>query len=305
MFEKTMILDPGAWSVRLYDPGKRVIQSCRSVYFQKEKGKADAGSKAFETFWKLEKNQLKYPLSQGRVLMDIKPVLAEVLQGSGLQEGLLKPSVLVILDQQADGKQKEIWKQSLLECGFRRVRFIHTMDLMARDFQLVIHAGHSSTEIAVYNKGVQLAYSKIIYAAAQIDQQISDWIARRYRALIFQEDAAALRLSASRAFFEGRNPKLSCTVLDCTNQYVRITMDAMELWPMMQEVFHQIILWAKQVLSRCELPVLEQVLQRPILLSGGLSACFGLRQMLESQLHMKVQIVKGSQDALLKAAAGI
>ncbi len=301
LFKKTCVFDPGSCSFRLYDPESRQTCSLRSCLAVQDQ-KVLCSEEAIRASMSDPFLRLRYPYSQGQALMDIFPLFDRLVSETRQKTGTPASSILIVHAEDASESEKMKLQNLAIDAGFRKISFASTMDVLSRDFSLVIHAGHSCTEIGVRHGRKNLIYKKIIYGAQQMDEAIMDLIASKYRALLFAEDAAALRRAASNAFWENRNPILSCTVLDQSNQYVRISFPAIDLWPAMQSVLDQIVLWVKTLIARNGPDLMERILRRPILLSGGLSECFGLSQLLEQELHKKITIVPGGEECLIRAA---
>lgn len=303
MFERKIVLDPGAWSMKIRDArNKRSFETRSCIY--KDKEETIPGSEALQAYWDKGKSALRYPISQGEVIGDIEPIFSDLLEKSRMNNGLLKPTLLVVLPQEVQD-QKEMWLKTATDKGFRKVQFASTMDILASDLDLdtglVIHAGYSCTEIAVYYAGRQVQYAKIMYGGREADEKIAEYLANHYKSLVMLEDAAELKERASKAFWQGRNPRLGCAALDYTNTFVRLEFPALELWPAIQSVEEQIVLWARNLTSRCTPSILESVLENPIRLSGGMAECFGLQQMLEDGLSAQVEVVSDPEQIMLES----
>ncbi len=302
MKKKNCILDPGSWNFRFYSPNGKPVERLRTCYIEKDHQKI-TGQKAIEAYWSESGREIRYPWISGRAHMNIAPVFNDLMKQAKAEQMTVKPPLNIVLPQDADEKDRELLRNLGVEAGFRRITFSTTMELLGKELHLVIHAGHSATEIGVCRNRKPIIYKKIYYGASQMDDAIMDYVASKYKALLFTEDASALRIAASRAFREGRNPILSCTVLDQTGQYVRISFPAFELWPAIDSVESQIVLWARSLVAEKGVNMMERILRKPVLLSGGLADCFGLKEKLEAGLHCKVIVNEYGEDALIEAAA--
>ncbi|WP_304684945.1 rod shape-determining protein [Ileibacterium valens] len=300
LIRKNYILDPGSYTFRLYNPDTGEITSIRTCQCQVN-GNTLVGSQAIEASFTSEASMMRVPYSQGKAYMDISILFRELLKKARIDVQNTRANLLVILPLDCTEEDREVFSRQAAQSGFRKISFVKTMELMSKELSLNIHAGHSCTEIAVMHGRKPILYKKIIYGAAQMDEAIMDYIANKYRALLYAEDASALRLAASKAFSQGRNPGLSFTALDQSGQYVRISLDAYDLWPAMRSVIDQIILWIKTLIAQNGPDLMDRVLRHPVYLSGGLSECFGLSQMISEQLNVPVKIVSGNENALIEA----
>lgn len=301
MLERKLILDPGAWTMKLYDPKSKSVSAERSCYYQDHE-QIIVGKPALQAYWEQGKSRLRYPLSQGEIQGDIEPVFDRVSEKAQISSRLLKPSLMVILPEDVLEKQRKVWSQIGLNKGFRKVDFVSTMDVMKRDCGVVVHAGWSCTEIGLFYGGKLISWTKLMYGGREMDEQIIDHVASSSKALIFNEDAAVMKEMASSAFWEQRTPMLGCTALNYTSQFVHLDVPSTSLWPMMESVLDQIVQWTRDLITKQGAEIMEALLARDISLSGGLAKCYGLQQMLEQEVHTKVSIESEPEDILLKKA---
>ena len=294
-------MDPGACSLKLYEPLEQKVFSIRSV-MAADHGEQYLGEEAFELFWDKGSGVIRHPVDQGILSGDITPLFLKLVSKCAMDRHIFKPSLRVLLSPDAESQQKDKWIRMAEKAGFRKVFFSDPASELKVDTGLVIHAGCSCTVISIWRGGRLLAEKKIIFAGRQIDEAIMDYVAKKYRSLMFYEDAAALKVAASNAFFQQKNPVLSCTVLNRHNQYERISVKASELWPAMSQVLEQIVIWTRELVSQLELSNVAAVLQQPVHLSGGLAACYGLRQMLAEQLNAEVIVPEEPENELVKKA---
>lgn len=301
MFEKVLTIDPGASSLKLYEPAADEVVSERTVMASRD-GKQYVGEEAFELFWEKGSGVLKHPVDQGMLAGDLTPLFMKLVSQAQLDRHLFKPSLRVLLTREAKEEQMEKWIRMGEKAGFRRVLFSDPVNELKKETGLVIHAGFSYTRLAAFRSGHLLDEKKIIFAGRQIDEAIMEYVANTYRSLMFYEDAAALKKAASDAFWNQKNPVLSCVVLDQRSQYVRLSIRASELWPAISGVLKQIVMWARELVSQLGLENMEEVLKYPVYLTGGLANCYGLRQMLEEQLNTNVIVLEEPENWLVKNA---
>lgn len=301
MFEKTIVLDAGSYQFRAYDPARKEVRHLRNVWaVDGESRRIRISDEAFKAYWNARQgNPLVYPMEKGKITKDIQPVFDSMIDALHLDSYLMKPNALVILHSMDDENQREIWKQKCLEAGFRKVRFQSPLERLNVKDQVLIHTGYSGSELVIYAGNRRLAHQQIIFGGKEMDRAIQEYIGKTYKALIFEEDAAALKEAASKAFYENRNPRFSCIALDQTGQYVQLEFPALDLWPSMEKVEKQIVMWMKDLLSQIGVDQMERVLKKPLLLCGGLAQCFGLKEMLEQEIGCKVSTARDSEDVLV------
>lgn len=290
MFEKVAVIDPGARWVRISAEGGRKTEKERGC-FLKTADREYLAEEAILQSWNHMNCKLRHCMDKDGIHFSPAPLLELDLQRLGLDKALLKPSAVVMLNGIPSRKQQLQWQNICRDLGFGKMALFDVIQAGAEDFQLHVHAGHSCTRIGLSSKGCLLIGENFSCAGETMDQDICEYIARQYRTMISLEDAASLREAASRAFYENRNPMLSCLGMDRHSHFVRLEFSAFELWPAMKKTEDAIVEAARCVLRKVGVETAEKAGRQPIYLSGGLKNCFGLEQLLQQAFGCP--IVKG------------
>lgn len=296
MFESWYVLDLGAKSLRLAaNSGQDIIEDLSLLAFKKDEviayGK-EAKEYVYEDHHQI---QVRYPVLEGRIMYDISTMVKRKIK----HHGLFRPCVIVGVCHDLTIEEKHKWQIQLMDASFRKVELVSTMEALCSSSSFVIHAGHSCCEMGLFIDEKEVAYKRIHFAGASIDEAIQKKMARLTNCLISYEDACLLKEQASRSFFDQTNEMLSCFGLDRYGHYKRVQIKAYSLWSCFQEVYDQIILWAKQIWSmRAKEAAVE------IIGSGGLMESYGLKPMLEQALESSIFCTKVPKYDMIRALKG-
>lgn len=298
MLEKQYVIDPGSHELRIYDPKTRTIARLRSCYLKNSPKLT--GDRALEGYWEQQGSDLVYPFRQGVIINDPKPLFDPLFAQMPAGRFMFQPGSLLCCAIIPEPAMQRRYVQLLRPYGLAYTRFEQPVCPGRKNLYVHIHAGASQTIISLVDGQKTVRSLLCTHAGIEIDRAIAALIGRRYRSMISAEDARALKEASSRAFAGQRNPKLSCTVLDQKQGYVRLTIPAFELWPCLEETEKRIASSVRTFLASLGLDTLEKALESPVLLTGGLAECFGLKETLEKELCASVEIPENPADVWIR-----
>lgn len=306
MFDHWYALDLGGHTCRFYDFIEEKDLVLRSCVAWRDKRVVALGEKALPYVYQDQRKvSVKYPLDHNRFLSNISPLVKEGMEKVKSPNALFRPRALVVVPTETDEDQLLHWQASLNEAGLAKIDFMTVMDaLQTIEPTMIIHSGHTYTEIGVYAHEERIVLKTLFFAGRHVDELIQKKVAELTNCLITAEDALALKEAASKALWKGKNMRLSCHATNYRNEFVEIQIHAMDLWSCMQSVIDQITLWAKQCMESVRVEMKEMIHQNGILLSGGFANCFGLRQTLEQELNHPVICTEHPENDLIENMKG-
>lgn len=300
MFESSYLIDPGAHTLRIYDPKTRTVHALRSCrLFNRPQV---TGDEAIRASWD-ESDHLVYPFGRERITADPASLLQSLFSRIPAERYLLIPDAAVLSFSMPSPDLEDAWSRLLHLFKIARIRMVPAFVPEDGEPFFHIHAGASLVHFVMGKEGEVLDWQPVKLAGNEIDKAIATEIARVFQALISQEDACALKEVLSRALCEGRNPVLSVTGLSSHNEYVKIRFRAADLWGCMEPILKELARQASEFVCRKGPELMEQVLSRPVLVSGGLAPCFGLVPLLKRSLHARIQIAENPETWLLDTLA--
>lgn len=302
MFDHWYAMDFGGTTCRFFDFVKEETVSFPACIATKDDQIVAIGKEALSHAYT---DTIKYPFDHGQLYTSITPLVKSGLEQLGASHSLLHPSALVVVPTDATDDQLDVWQTQILAAGIQKISFLNVMDaLQTEEPTMIVHAGHTYTEIGIYAHQQQFTHQTVYFAGKQIEEAIMQDIQKKYGCFITVEDAHALKEAASNALWKGKNARLRCNAKNAQGQYGLIEVRALDLWPCMKGVIDQIMLWSKQCLEKVSVDLKESIHENGILLSGGLARCFGLRQTLEQALNDPVIVTKTPEMDLLENMKG-
>lgn len=289
MFERWLALDVGAYEVRLHDYGHQSDAKTRTVMAFRHHEPIAYGQDALAYIYRDPSVQVRYPIQEDDVDRSISFLISHCLEVLKSSQTLLKPCIWMAVPSGLDEEARMRWQHILLDAGIKKTKFISNEELLqTKEACFLIHAGHSYTEMGIFVNGTKRAYKKISFAGSRMDDQIKRIVATKTNCLISNEDASALKHAASDAFWKNKNVRLACMAMDRYQRLGQIEISASDLWPALEMIEQQIVLWAKQCFKEQPFEMKQALLKKGILLDGGLAHCFGLRQLLEQAFSCPV-----------------
>jgi len=303
MFERWYVLEAGASMLRLYDPKEDLLIRFTTCYLEEDGRVIAYGNEALQSI--LHPNihrRITYPLEDGRILHEVSGLLQNAFQKANVHEHLLKPSLIVYTPFSLGEKEKEKWTEILLNLGIKKVRFVNLIELYEKrgGTHFLIHAGHSLCEMAIFIHGKCQIYKSIPFAGKQVDENIQQAIAHKKNCLISQEEAKRLKEEANISFQRKLPSLLHGIGMDRYQRFVSFSILSSDLWPSVDEVEKQIILWAKSLFDTLSLPAKAQIAQKGIELTGGSANLYSLSSRLQEQLQCPIFCSNDPEYDMLK-----
>ena len=299
MFENNYLIDPGTYSLRLYDPKTHQVLSIRACRLCHSP--SVIGEDALKASWGTHEH-LIYPFYREKIKADPTPLLKSLFSKAPTERYLMAPNVSILSFQQPEMEQEKKWSRLLLPYHISKVRMIPAFAPNSPTPFLHIHAGASLTHFILGNHNEVVAYQAIPQGGHMIDVAISNEVARVCKVLISSEDACALKEAASNALSQERDPVLCLTGLNQRNEYVQLKLRASDIWEnLIKPVLEETATKAKAFLSKFSPHFQAEVLNYPIRLTGGMANCYGLLSLLEDTLQAQIQVPADPETWILNA----
>ena len=307
LLDKWIALDIGAYSARFYDFSTQKQVVLKTIIAEKGSEVLGVSNQALAYLYKdLDTVQIQYPISHGRILHSIEPLVHEGLDQLHAYDSLLRPSVLVIIPSETTQRQREQWQQTCLNCGVRKVELISNLEVLQEENPcFLVHSGHSYTEIHICTYDKTIVSKTIFYAGIQIDEQIQKIVYMETGCFITKMDAAHLKEMASHAFKYKKNSLLMCYGFDERQNLHQVQIESSLLWPAFEMVSSQISLWVKHCFDSLPASLQEYFLVHGIEMSGGLADCYGTSQYIAQSISCPVLCTKRGQYDMIEALKGV
>lgn len=299
ILEKTYWIDPGSYSLKILDPKDKTIHSIRSVCLQKQP--EICGQDAFDAYLKDSRCRLLYPLDPEVHHKSAVSLFSKLMEEIPASRFLVKPKAVLFKDSGMP-LDESLWKEAALKAGFSSLKIVDPLTPSDKSTYLQVHAGEHRTILQLCSNKKVLVRRDLDLAGITIDRAIAHWVAQNFNAMLFLEDARALRTAASDNFYQKKNPMLQVCVVDRHMEYTTASMKASSLWELMRKVEIEIAKAAAGLVCACGPDVMEQALKNPVRLSGGLANCCGLKEILQSQLSDVVYVPEQPETVFFRSA---
>lgn len=262
------------------------------------------GQQALTDIWKYPKDRLVYPFFGQEIEKDPSRLLRHLFSQAPADRFWMHPNVRVLALDAGSEENKARWMAQLTFHRFGSVDLQDPFPVNRQQPLFHIHAGASQV-VLVMSDGHGWSDRKIVSSGGlAIDRAIAQTVASKWRVLISMEDARALKETASGALLQKRATHLKVTGLDQRQGFVEIEFPASDLWPAIESVIRPLARTASEYLCSFGVETMDTLTSQPVLLSGGLALCAGLKEYLEQYLKCPVDVPENPADWLLLYTAG-
>lgn len=306
MFEHWYVIDPGAYSIKFLDVRGKKRMSLRSCLAYRDQEVIAVSKDAFQYIYEPAKRvRIKNVLNHSQMLNPMAPIFNKGLELLEVSKNIFKPGVILLTPTEMSSEQKDIWQNELLQMGVKKVVTHSLMEAsQLNDSGIVVHAGHSYTEIGFFYKGKLVSHKTVFFAGRQIDEQIQRIVAKKTQCLISEEDACSLKEKASQALLTGSTDPVQCYGYNRYQQFVVLDIDPADIWPAIENVIQQIALWTKDELNALDSKKKLAIQQGEIYLSGGMAECYGMENILTAELHTVCKKLKQPSWTVVERVKG-
>ena len=303
MFNKDIGIDLGTANVLIYIKGEGIVLNEPSVVAidSDTKKPLAVGSEAREMLGR----------TPGRVKA-IKPMKDGVIADFETTELMLnyfikkvngrsffsRPRILICCPSNITQVEKNAIKEAAERTGARRV-FLEEepkvaaigagMDISKPSGNMVIDIGGGTTDIAILSLGGIVESRSIRIAGNAFDNDIIKYIKDKYKLLVGERTAEAIKISIGTVFPGNKDEKMEVRGRDLvTGLPHTITLSSDEVEEALRESVYSIIHAAKGILEQTPPELSADIIDRGIVLTGGGSLVDGFNQILAQELKVPV-----------------
>lgn len=166
---------------------------------------------------------------------------------------------------------------------------------------MIIDVGGGTTDVAVLSMGDIVTSESIKMAGDKFDQEILQYIKRKYKLLIGDRTSEDIKINVATVFPEGRNESLDIRGRDLISGLPRtITVNSTEIEEALREPVSLITQAAKSVLEKTPPELSADIIDRGVIITGGGALLHGLDQLLADELKVPVFISEDPMSAVAK-----
>ncbi|MFD2638576.1 rod shape-determining protein [Piscibacillus salipiscarius] len=315
MFARDIGIDLGTANVLIHVKGKGIVLDEPSVVaMDKNSGKVlEVGMAARRMVGRTPGNiEAIRPLKDGVIAdFDVTEAMLRYFIGKINVKGMFsKPRILVCCPTNITKVEQKAIREAAEKSGGKKVYLEEEpkvaavgagMDIFQPSGNMVIDIGGGTTDIAVLSMGDIVTSESIKLAGDKLDQEILQYIKRKYKLLIGDRTAEDIKVNIATVFPGNRNETIDIRGRDLVSGLPRtITIGSEEIEEALREQVALVVQAAKQVLENTPPELSADIIDRGVILTGGGALLDGLDQLMAEELKVPVFIAEEPMHCVAK-----
>jgi len=313
MFARDIGIDLGTANVLIHVKGKGIVLNEPSVVaIDKNTNRVLAvGEEAHKMVGRTPGNIVAIrPLRDG-VIADFdvtESMLKHFINTLNVKGFLSKPRILICCPTNITSVEQKAIKEAAEKSGGKKV-FLEEepkvaaigagMDIFQPSGNMVVDIGGGTTDIAVLSMGDIVTSSSIKMAGDKFDNEILQYIKRKYKLLIGERTSENIKIQVATVFPGSRNEEIDIRGRDMVSGLPRtITVNSVEIEEALREQIAVIVQAAKSVLERTPPELSADIIDRGVILTGGGALLHGIDLLLAEELKVPVFIAENPMDCV-------
>jgi rod shape-determining protein MreB and related proteins len=165
------------------------------------------------------------------------------------------------------------------------------MDIYQPSGNMVVDIGGGTTDVAVLSMGDIVTASSIKIAGDRFDQEILNYVKKKYKLLIGERTAEAIKKQVATVFPGSRKEEIDIRGRDLVSGLPQtITIHSDEIQKALEEAISHIVQASKSVLEQTPPELSADIIDRGVILTGGGALLHGIDLLLAEELRVPVLI---------------
>ncbi|MFC0090261.1 rod shape-determining protein [Allobacillus sp. GCM10007491] len=315
MFARDIGIDLGTANVLIHVKGKGIVLNEPAVVaMDRNTGKVlEVGQAARQMVGRTPGNiEAIRPLKDG-VIADFdvtEAMLRYFIEKINVRGMFSKPRILVCCPTNITKVEQKAIKEAAEKSGGKRIYIEEEpkvaavgagMDIFQPSGNMIIDVGGGTTDVAVLSMGDIVTSESIKMAGDKFDQEILQYIKRKYKLLIGERTSEDIKINVATVFPEGRNESMDIRGRDLISGLPRtITINSTEIEEALREPVSMITQAAKSVLEKTPPELSADIIDRGVIITGGGALLHGLDQLMADELKVPVFISEDPMSAVAK-----
>lgn len=315
MFGRDIGIDLGTANVLIHVKGSGIVLDEPSVVaLDTTTGKVLAvGEEAFRMVGRTPGNIVATrPMKDGVIAnFDLtESMLKHFLNKINVKSFFSKPRILICCPTGITSVEKKAIREAAIKSGGKSVYLEEEpkvaaigagMDIFQPSGNMVIDIGGGTTDIAVLSMGDIVTASSIKVAGDKFDQDILQFIKKKYKLLIGERTAEEIKKQVATVFPGGRNEEMDIRGRDMVSGLPQtITVLSAEIQEALTESIELIVQAAKSVLEKTPPELAADIIDKGVILTGGGALLHGIDTLLAEELKVPVFIADEPMHCVAK-----
>ncbi|WP_188207587.1 rod shape-determining protein [Alkalibacillus aidingensis] len=315
MFARDIGIDLGTANVLIHVKGKGIVLDEPSVVaMDRNTGKVlEVGHAARRMVGRTPGNiEAIRPLKDG-VIADFdvtEAMLRYFIEKINVRGMFSKPRILVCCPTNITKVEQKAIKEAAEKSGGKKVYLEEEpkvaavgagMDIFQPSGNMVVDIGGGTTDIAVLSMGDIVTSESIKLAGDKFDQEILQYIKRKYKLLIGDRTAEDIKINVATVYKGNRQETMDIRGRDLVSGLPRtITVHSDEIEEALRESVGMIVQATKTVLENTPPELSADIIDRGVIITGGGGLLNGIDQLLADELRVPVFIAEDPMSCVAK-----
>lgn len=316
MFSRDIGIDLGTANVLIYVKGRGIVLNEPSVVAidTKTQKALAVGEDARRMVGRTPGNIVAIrPLRDGVIAdFEITEIMLKYFINKIKVKGFLnKPRILICTPTNITSVEQKAIREAAEKSGGKHI-FLEEepkvaaigagMDIFQPSGNMVIDIGGGTTDIAVLSMGDIVTAASIKMAGDKFDQEILNYIKKKYKLLIGERTAEDIKIQVATVFPGARSEEISIRGRDMVSGLPQtLTINSKEIQEALEESVATIVQAAKNVLEKTPPELSADIIDRGIILTGGGALLHGIDLLLAEELKVPVLM---AEDPITCVAKG-
>lgn len=313
MFARDIGIDLGTANVLIHVKGKGIVLNEPSVVaIDKNTNRVLAvGEEARQMVGRTPGNIVAIrPLKDG-VIADFdvtEAMLKHFINKLNVKGFLSKPTILICCPTNITSVEKKAIKEAAEKSGGKKIYLEEEpkvaaigagMEIFQPSGNMVVDIGGGTTDIAVLSMGDIVTSASIKMAGDKFDNEILNYVKRKYKLLIGERTAENIKIQVATVFPGSRKEEIEIRGRDMVSGLPRtVTVNSEEIEEALREQVAVIVQAAKSVLEQTPPELSADIIDRGVILTGGGALLHGIDLLLAEELKVPVLVAENPMDCV-------
>lgn len=315
MFSRDIGIDLGTANVLIHVKGKGIILDEPSVVaMDRNTGRVlEVGEEARRMVGRTPGNiEAIRPLKDG-VIADFdvtEAMLKYFINKINVKGFLSKPRMLICCPTNITKVEQKAIKEAAEKSGGKKIYLEEEpkvaaigagMEIFQPSGNMVVDIGGGTTDVAVLSMGDIVTAESIKMAGDKFDEEILQYVKRKYKLLIGERTAEDIKINVATVFPGSRKEEIDIRGRDMVTGLPRtITIHSDEVEEALREPISMIVQSAKTVLEKTPPELSADIIDRGVILTGGGALLHGVDQLLAEELKVPVLLAEEPMNCVAK-----
>lgn len=301
MKQKNIVIDLGTSNIRISVSNEdAIVTESNIVAIDIEENRiVEVGKNVNNILGKEPKNiKIIYPIKNGIVTDSevLEILLKELIKKVYSKKVLFRPNILINYPSNITEVEKEAIITVLEKLGAKKIYLKESILLAAMGAgikiskpsgNMIIDIGHGTTDIGVISLNNIVASKSINIAGNQFNKDIIQYIKENYQVTI--GEITASKIKTNFGVLSNNNKDMEITGINIITSVPKtIKVNQLDIKKALNSSTEKIISEIKSILESTKPELLNDILSKGIVLTGGSSQMDGIRELLQEELGIKV-----------------